>query len=73
MNTTQPATSQRHHDHGLLAAGHDTGWWDDQGGPAPWPEDYWLPDGTINPDRQTNSHNQTEEPAPATASENHNF
>ena len=22
-----------------LAAGHETGWWDERGIPAPWPED----------------------------------
>lgn len=73
MNPTKPATPQRHHDLALLVAGNDTGWWNEHGRPAPWPEDFWLPDGTINPDWQTNSPNQTEESAPATASENHNF
>jgi hypothetical protein len=28
----------------LLAAGHDTGWWDEHGKPAPWPEDFLDPD-----------------------------
>ena len=23
-----------------LAAGHETGWWDGNGAPAPWPHDY---------------------------------
>ncbi len=29
----------------LLAAGHETGWWDDHGQPAPWPDDIdeWRP------------------------------
>ena len=33
----------------FLAAGHDTGWWDKHGRPAPWPEDYSLPDGPSTP------------------------
>jgi hypothetical protein len=24
----------------ILAAGQDTGWWDEHGVPAPWPEDF---------------------------------
>ena len=28
----------------LLAAGHDTGWWDEHGKPAPWPKDFLDPD-----------------------------
>lgn len=28
----------------LLAAGEETGWWDDHGRPAPWPEDFDDPD-----------------------------
>ena len=28
----------------LLAAGHETGWYDDHGDPAPWPEDFLEPD-----------------------------
>jgi len=28
----------------LLAAGHETGWWDNRGNPAPWPEDFLDPD-----------------------------
>jgi hypothetical protein len=35
MNTTKPDTPQRHHGLALLAAGHDTGWWDEHGWPAP--------------------------------------
>jgi hypothetical protein len=29
----------------LLAAGHDTGFWDEHGRPAPWPDDIheWRP------------------------------
>ncbi|WP_152186089.1 hypothetical protein [Segeticoccus rhizosphaerae] len=46
MNTrTNPATTQREHDLALLAAGHETGWWDEHGVPAPWPDDFdeWRP------------------------------
>ncbi|MBE1878482.1 hypothetical protein [Myceligenerans pegani] len=31
------------------AADYYTGWWDEDGRLAPWPEDFFLPDGTINP------------------------
>ena len=27
-----------------LNAGHETGWWDEHGHPAPWPEDFLDPD-----------------------------
>jgi hypothetical protein len=32
----------------LLRAGHETGWWDDHGHPAPWPDDIdeWSPTKT---------------------------
>lgn len=33
----------------LLAAGHETGWWDDHGNPAPWPEDFLDPDSGWQP------------------------
>ena len=38
----RPGTS---HDQCLLAAGHETGFWDDHGLPAPWPDDIddWRP------------------------------
>ena len=37
-----------------LAAGHETGWWNEHGIPAPWPDDFldpnsgWRP-GTADP------------------------
>lgn len=34
------------------ATGQETGWWDEDGRPAPWPDDFFLDDGTINPDWQ---------------------
>jgi hypothetical protein len=45
---------QREHDVAILAAGGETGWWDEHGAPAPWPVDFfdadtgWRPD-TDNP------------------------
>jgi hypothetical protein len=39
-----------------LAAGYETGWWDDRGVPAPWPEDFldpnsgWRPSGQPGPE-----------------------
>jgi hypothetical protein len=42
----------------LHATGHDTGFWDDHGRPAPWPEDIeeWRPstaaDPITDPDQQ---------------------
>ncbi len=38
-----------------LAAGYDTGWWDERGVPAPWPDDFldpnsgWHNASTIDP------------------------
>ena len=36
---------QHDHDLALLTAGHDTGFWDEHGNPAPWPDDIdeWRP------------------------------
>lgn len=48
------------HDLAVLAAGEETGWWDDTGAPAPWPEDFWLADGGINPDWATATPTPTE-------------
>jgi hypothetical protein len=39
----------RDHDLALLAAGGETGWWDDNGVPAPWPEDFLDPDSGWRP------------------------
>ena len=33
----------------LLATGHETGWWDEHGNPAPWPEDFLDPDSGWQP------------------------
>lgn len=32
--------SGRKHDLAILAAGGHTGWWDEHGNPAPWPDDF---------------------------------
>jgi hypothetical protein len=36
---------QHDNDLAVLAAGHDTGFWDEHGNPAPWPDDItqWRP------------------------------
>ena len=43
---------QREHDLALLAAGDITGWWDETGRPAPWPDDFFDPDTDWRPDTQ---------------------
>lgn len=40
---------QPKHDLAILAAGGFTGWWDDHGRPAPWPEDFFDPDSDWRP------------------------
>jgi hypothetical protein len=32
-----------------LAAGYETGWWDDNGVPAPWPDDFFNPNSGWHP------------------------
>jgi hypothetical protein len=39
-----PGARTRDQDLAVLAAGGETGWWDDAGHPAPWPEDFLDPD-----------------------------
>jgi hypothetical protein len=41
----------RSHDEDLahLAAGYQTGWWDDHGQPAPWPDDFFEPHSGWHP------------------------
>ena len=36
-------SEQQNHDLALLAAGHETGWWDEHGLPAPFPDDFFNP------------------------------
>jgi hypothetical protein len=48
--------AERQHGLAILAAGGETGWWDERGVPAPWPDDFfadteWRPD-TDSPDRR---------------------
>ena len=45
MNTP---TTQHELDLAILAAGGCTGWWDETGTPAPWPDDF--PDTLDDPD-----------------------
>jgi len=33
----------------ILCAGGHTGWWDDRGQPAPWPDDFFDPDTNWRP------------------------
>jgi hypothetical protein len=35
---------QCRHDLAVLAAGGETGWWDEHGVPAPWPDDFFDAD-----------------------------
>jgi len=41
--------SQRERDLAILEAGDYTGWWDDHGRPAPWPDDFFDPDSGWQP------------------------
>ena len=40
----------------LLAAGHETGWYDQNGDPAPWPEDF------LDPEKAGRSHEEVMTP-----------
>lgn len=41
---TDDHLTRREKDLALLAAGGETGWWDDKGRPAPWPDDFFDED-----------------------------
>jgi len=41
----------RDHDRALLAAGGTTGWWNEHGQPAPWPDDFLDPGSDWHPTR----------------------
>ena len=41
---------QREHDLAILAAGGETGWWDEHGVPAPLPHDFFDADTGWRPD-----------------------
>ena len=46
---------QREHDLAVLAAGGETGWWDEHGLPAPWPDDFFDADTGWRPDADSRS------------------
>ena len=56
------ANSQREHDLAVLVAGGITGWWDDHGVPAPWPDDFFDPDSEWRPSTQLVILNPDEQP-----------
>ena len=56
------AESHREHDLATLAAGGHTGWWDDHGVPAPWPDDFFDPDSEWRPSTQLVILNPDEQP-----------
>ena len=39
-----PHARTRQEDLATLAAGNETGWWDDNGKPTPWPDDFLDPE-----------------------------
>ncbi|MFH5211167.1 hypothetical protein ACHIPZ_23595 [Antrihabitans sp. NCIMB 15449] len=43
------ATTQREQDLATLNAGGFTGWWDEHGQPAPFPDDFFDPDSQWRP------------------------
>ena len=49
MTTPKPSMSQHEHDLAALAAGSFTGWWDERGQPAPFPDDFTDPDNDWRP------------------------
>ena len=46
--------TQREHDLTTLTAGGYTGWWDEHGQPAPWPDDFFNPDTDWRPTSSDN-------------------
>ncbi|MGH3520782.1 MAG: hypothetical protein ACRDQ7_26080 [Haloechinothrix sp.] len=42
--------TRREHDLAILTAGGFTGWWDQHGRPAPWPDDFFDPDTEWRPE-----------------------
>ena len=46
----------------LFLAGGITGWWDDHGVPAPWPDDFFDPDSEWRPSTQLVILNPDEQP-----------
>ena len=55
--------AQRQHDLAVLTAGGETGWWDEHGMPAPWPDDFFDADTEWRPDADSRSGgDRTEQP-----------
>ena len=54
--------SQRDRDLAILAAGGDTGWWDEHGQPAPFPDDFFDPDNGWRPTTNDPDTTPTEPP-----------
>lgn len=46
---SETAKTQREHDLAILATGGFTGWWDEHGQPAPFPDDFFDPDSDWRP------------------------
>ena len=49
-------------DHARLAAGNETGWWNEHGHPAPWPDDFFNPDTEWRPDTNPPTDQKPSEP-----------
>lgn len=49
-------------DHARLAAGNETGWWNEHGQPAPWPDDFFNPDTEWRPDTNPPTDQKPSEP-----------
>ena len=54
--------TQRERDLAILAAGGDTGWWDEHGQPAPFPNDFFDPDNGWRPTTNDPDTTPTEPP-----------
>ena len=48
--------AQHEHDLASLAAGNETGWWDENGRPAPWPNDFFDHDTRWRPESDNTPH-----------------
>jgi hypothetical protein len=48
--------AQHERDLAILAAGGETGWWDENGRPAPWPADFFDPNTKWRPDTSDKPH-----------------
>jgi hypothetical protein len=51
---SKPTNNTRHEqDLEILAAGGYTGWWDENGNPAPWPDDFSITNTDWRPETST--------------------